>query len=134
MSGDVGFQMAEMRDVISCILPRLHVILYKKKCLGCNIGHPSQDQHICITDDNKEFGTSLVNECLNNITDQMVRAVYVASSKNIPSVTVDNVMTAYGSVIRDKFNNNVPLNVVTEAMVDHFYNMTSLLFVSTPTV
>ena len=81
----------EVRDVIMSLLPRLHNAIMKKRCEACMINDPSQRHHICLEAGLVDDRLQVIEECLANCDDTIIRIIYIANAKPVPTVDVESV-------------------------------------------
>ena len=83
---NVADDIAEVRDVMLSLMPRLHTALVKRECEGCTLYHPSQTQHGFLDHVDEETPRIRIDQCLAKYTGQSIRMVYASNNKPMPNI------------------------------------------------
>ena len=120
----------DVRDVIMSLLPRLHNAIMKKSCEACMINDPSQRHHTCLEAGLVDNRIQVIEECLAKCDDTIIRMIYIANAKPVPTVDVESVKAIAGPFIVEEYQKGNVGTVDSEQMVLNFYSKIEQCFAS----
>jgi len=93
----------ELRDLLRYLyaeqLLKSHRLIVKAQCIGCQIDHPSQLQHLCIDPDNDPYARSLYGLAESSLNKSYLKAVFIETANilwlNYKLIDIDRTLQEF---------------------------------------